>query len=193
MLDLLWASSGPQIVGQTTGNSSTEQLIRVDSSDIIAVPMERQYSLMNQQSQAADSQGQVHTVMWYATENTACNVWSSTDSNYHHCWRDLTGTWHHSVLPGDVGSRPKLFIRDNGDAFMIHRSTDSDLVIVAATEANQWTSWQIIHTESGSFLGEPLGDPYRFQDGILSVLLQDSPATEGDPTPIRVLDFQLNH
>jgi hypothetical protein len=192
LLDLLWSSTGPQIIGLATGNSSTEQLINVNSPDIIAVPIDRQYSLMNQQSQAVDSQGRVHTVMWYATDGVACNVWASSVSDYHHYWRDIYGTWHHSMLPGDVGSRPKIFIRDNGDAFVIYRSVDSDLTVEAATEANQWTDWQVVHTEPGPFLGEPLGDSYRFEDGILSVMVQDSPENEGDPTPLRILDFQLN-
>jgi len=72
-----------------------------------------------------------------------------------------------------------------------HYITSGNLVIQAATAATQWTDWQIIHTEIGPFLNEMLADPYRFQQGVLSVMVQNSPSTIGASTPLRVLDFQL--
>ncbi len=186
LLGLRWTLTGPQVIGQATGNTSTQQLIDVNSSDIIAIPINREYSLMNQQSQAIDPQGRVHTVMWYATEGAGCNVWASTGKDYHHYWRDFDGTWHHFQLPVTVGSRPKLFIRDNGDAFLIYLRS-AGLYIAAASADSQWTDWQEIASDTtGSFAGEGMGDFYRFkEDGILSVMAQES-------TTPRILDWQLN-
>jgi hypothetical protein len=182
LLSALWTSTGPQVIGDT----STGQFITIDSEDIVAVQIDRQYSLMNQQSQAVDSQGRVHTVMWYATEGAGCNVWASTGKNYHHFWRDISGIWHHFMLPCTVGSRPKLFIRDNGDAFLIFLRSGG-IYIAAASARSQWTDWQEIASDTEhSFSGEGLGDMYRFRDeGILSIMAQEG-------TTIHVLDWQLN-
>jgi hypothetical protein len=109
-------------------------------------------------------------------------------------------------MPDYVGSRPKLFIRSNGDAFAIYQSrqsinlnssgiyfTDGNLTIQAATAASLWTDWQIIHVETGQFLNEMLADLVRFDQGILSVMVQNSPTSIGAATTLRVLDFQLNN
>jgi hypothetical protein len=110
-------------------------------------------------------------------------------------------------MPWVAGNRPQLFIRSNGDAFLIYNASrnpelisfreiffiDGDLKIAAASAASGWTDWQIIHTETGYFLGEMLADPVRFkQDEILSILAQESPQTPSVPTPLRILDFQCN-
>ena len=186
LLNLSWTSTGQSIVGQATGNSSTEQLIDLNSDAIAAVQINRQYSLMNQQSQAIDPQGRVHTVMWYATDGAGCNVWASSGRDYHHYWRDLEGQWHHFKLPVAVGSRPKLFIRENGDAFLVFIRSGS-LVIAAASAQSQWTDWQEIAVDNTySLAGEGLGDVYRFKnDGTLSVMAQET-------STLRVFDWQLN-
>lgn len=187
LLDLVWNATGPQVIGQATGNTSTQQLIDVDSADIVAVPINRQYSLMNQQCQAVDPAGRIHTVMWYATEGAGCNVWASAGRDYHHYWRDFDGNWNHFMLQCSVGSRPKLFIRDNGDAFLIFIRSGS-IIIAAASAQSQWTDWQEIAADTDhSYAGEGLGDLYRFhqEDGILSVMAQETQT-------LRILDWQLN-
>lgn len=213
MFSLSWGQSGLEVIG----NTSTGLLIRVDSPDVTVVTLDRYYGMMNQQAQAIDSEGRVHVVMFHCTPETYLgypySTWGSIGARrYYHYWRDAQGAWNRNELPFNsmdvssyVGSRPKIFIRSNGDAYVIYQSWqsaglndtgiyihDGDLVIEAATAANQWADWQIIHVESGDFLGEALADPYRFQDGILSVMMQDSPSSNGNPTPLRVLDFQLN-
>jgi hypothetical protein len=67
------------------------------------------------------------------------------------------------------------------------------LVIMAATAARRWSDWQVIHLERGPWMNEMLGDPYRWQEeGVLSVLVQASPAQPRDPTALRILDFTLD-
>jgi hypothetical protein len=210
LLTLNVGAGEDNIVRKATGSPST---ITLDSPGIKIVTLDRYYGLMNQQAQAVDPQGRVHTVMFHCTPETyvgySWSIWGPEGARrYFHYWRDSHGIWHRNQLPGYVGSRPKLFIRSNGDAFLIYQSrrtvvltdtgiyfTDGDLTIQAATAATQWTDWQIIHTETepgGYFLNEMLGDPYRFKQGVLSVMVQRSPGTVGASTTLRILDFSLN-
>lgn len=213
MFSLSWGLNESEVIGDT----SIGQLIRVNSPDVTVVDLDRYYGMMNQQAQTIDAQGRVHVVMFHCTPETyngySYSIWGPIGARrYYHYWRDAQGNWTRNQLAFDtgdvssfVGSRPKIFIRDNGDAFVIYQAwqsanlsgtdiyiDDGDLVIQAATAANQWTDWQIIRVEDGPFISEALADPYRFEDGILSVMMQDSPSSNGDSTPLRVLDFQLN-
>lgn len=176
LLDLEWSQTGPKVLALP---------ITVSSEDIIAVPMTREYSLMNQQSQAVDPQGRPHTVMYYETDKAGCDVWAGSD--YHHYWRDHDGTWHHRMLPSARGARPKLFIRENGDAFLMFLRSGS-VVIAAATAQSGWTDWQQIASDSlhGPYAGEGAGDLYRFRegDGILSIMAQSADT-------LRILDWQF--
>jgi hypothetical protein len=172
---------------------------------------------MNQQTQAVDSLGRIHTVMWHCSDESYAYArplgYSSTGTwgpavarRFNHYWRDTNGQWHRYEMPWVAGSRPKLFIRQNGDAFLIYQSVrdpislgyglyfiDGDLTICAASAQSNWTDWQIIHVEIGPFVNEMLGDPYRFmQQEILSVMVQASPTQTGQSTPLRILDFSLN-
>ena len=198
--------------GTAIADTSIGEVITLDSPGVKIWTLDRAYGTMNQQAQTIDAQGRVHVVM-YRCYRTVSSTWGTVgDRRYYHYWRDSGGTWHENQLYFDtddvssyVGQRPKLFIRSNGDAYVIYQSWrsvslgstliyvhDGDLVIQAATEANNWNDWQIIHVETGPFLSEALGDPYHFEDGILSVVMQESPSPNGTPTPLRVLDFQLN-
>jgi hypothetical protein len=210
LLTLNLGAGEDNIVGRATGNSATEQLIYLNSPGVKVVTLDRYYGLMNQITQAVDPQGRIHTVMFHCTPETyqgyTWSTWGPEGARrYFHYWRDSQGVWHRNQLPGYVGSRPKLFIRSNGDAFLIYQSrrnvnltdtgiyfTDGDLTIQAATAATQWTDWQIIHVEPGYFLNEMLGDPYRFaQEEVLSVMVQQTGAV-GQSTPLRIIDFSLN-
>ena len=67
-----------------------------------------------------------------------------------------------------------------------------DLVIATATANSTWTDWRTIHVEKGSFLNEMLGDRYRWkQEGMLSVMVQESPTEAHEATPLRILDFSF--
>lgn len=217
LLSLAWGQNGLEQIGLATGNTATQELMTVDSPDVTVVTLDRAWGMMNQQAQAVDSQGWVHAVMFHCTPESYAghteSIWGPVGARrYYHYRRNAQGLWTRSELEFDtgdvssyVGSRPKLFLRENGDAFVIYQAWQSvslndtdiyilegDLVIQAATAANQWNDWQIIYVQPGDFLGEALADPYRFEDGILSVMMQESPAYAGQSTPLRVLDFQLN-
>ncbi len=207
---------GSNPIGLATGVPQTQLLIDLNSPGVTAITLDEYYSLMNAQSQALDAQGRIHVVMWHCTDETNAyaaslgytetGTWGhATARRYHHYWRDAKGVWHHYQLPWVSGNRPKLFIRANGDAFLIYqaalnpialgydtRIVNGHLEIAAATAATGWTDWQIIYTDAGFYVNDMLGDHYRFKnEEILSVLVQEAPAN-GTPTPLRILDFQLN-
>lgn len=206
LLSVTWVNAGNQVIADT----DAQQLITVASPDANVVVLDRYYGMMNQQAQAVDALGRIHTVMFHCTPESyvgyAWSLWGPQGARrYYHYWRDEQGVWTRNEMPGWVGSRPKLYIRENGDAYAIYQSrqsqnatntgiyfTDGNLTIQAATAAAQWTDWQIVHTETGPFLNEALADPVRFHDGILSVVMQESPGTVGASTSLRVLDFQMN-
>lgn len=209
--------------GVKIADASTGQLIDLDSTGVTVVTLSSYYGMMNQQGQAVDSEGRVHVLMWHCTPETYAGYSYSRFGSigarrYYHYWRDTDGTWNRNELQFEagnmsswVGTRPRIFIRSNGDAYAVYQTFNpsyyssldlydteiyiryGDLVIQAATEAAGWSDWQIVHVLTGPFVGEALADPYRFEDGVLSVMMQDSPPSTYDSTPIRLLDFQLNN
>ncbi|MGD2153221.1 MAG: BNR repeat-containing protein [Gemmatimonadales bacterium] len=193
--------------GRTWLNNRGEPLSgppRVDSPGITVVEIGRGLGLMNTHGQAVDSEGRIHTVMWHCTERSLAAVgsapgrerWGPAEARrYHHYWRDLEGEWHHRELPGASGNRPKLFIDPADNAVLIYGSQDgpaSDLRIAVATAAADWTDWRIVHTEPGPFVNEMLGDRIRWaEEGILSVMVQDTPPEPHQPTRLQVIDLTV--
>jgi hypothetical protein len=103
-------------------------------------------------------------------------------------------------LPMVAGSRPKLFMDKQDNAYLIYCdawrrgifSRKGALTIAAATADSRWKDWRIVHIEQGPFLNEMLGDVYRWKSqGVLSVMVQQSPDTFHEPTPLRIIDFSL--
>jgi hypothetical protein len=71
--------------------------------------------------------------------------------------------------------------------------TNGDLTICAATAQSNWADWQVIHVETGLFINEMLGDYHRFKsEEILSVMVQQTPTSSGQSTPLRILDFTFD-
>ena len=193
-----WRGNTGEIVGK---------IVNINSPGITVVKIPRGRGLMNTQAQAVDAQGRIHVVMWHCTEQTPkAATWGSPDARrHHHYWRDPSGVWHHAELPGRPGSRPKLFMDAESNAYLIYnarRAPDDraklvlpprgDLTIAAATATSQWKDWKIIHVEKGPFLNEMLGDRVRWKSqGVLSVMVQESAAKPGEPTRLRIIEFSL--
>jgi hypothetical protein len=196
--------------GRTWRNSSGEPIEgppRVDSPGLVVVPISRAHALMNTHGQAVDSEGRIHAVMWHCTDESLAAAgsrpgehrWGPPEARrYHHYWRAADGAWRHRELPERSGTRPKLFIDRNDNAYLIHTDADrrelgvrrGDLKIMAATAAAEWKDWMVIHVEKGPFVNEMVGDVYRWrQEEILSIMVQEMPATPHDPTALRVVDF----
>jgi len=172
----------------------------IKSPGITVVDIPRSLGLMNTHGQAVDSKGRIHAVMWHCTEETLVAEGSKPGEHrwgvekakrYHHYWREEQGSWQHWELPWVSGSRPKLFIDKKNNAYLIYEK-EENLEMAAATAKSGYTDWKVIHTETGPFVNEMLGDPYRWeQEGILSVMVQESPENPTEPTPLYVLDFQI--
>ena len=123
----------------------------------------------------------------------------------HHYWRAGDGKWHHRELPPVAGNRPKVLMDKSDNAYIIfgtrrqpakladgHLHSAGDLAIAAATAASEWKDWKVVHVEKGPFVNEMLGDNYRWaKDGVLSIMVQQSPEKTHQPTPLRILDFSL--
>lgn len=138
---------------------------------------------------------------------------------YFHYWKHAqTGEWKQNMLMFSeddpdtwVGRRGRVFVRPNGDAYFVYivrdvenyypdlQLTDSGtfwdynkMVIQAATAASGWGDWHVVHTEPGPFCGEPLLDLPRLDDGILSIMVQDTPESNYEWTPLRLLEYSID-
>jgi hypothetical protein len=157
--------------------------------------------LMNTHGQTVDPRGRLHVVMGHCTAESLKAVGSKpgeepfgpvTARRYHHYWRDERGRWAHTELPGIAGSRPKIFVDEDSNAYVVFGSRIGNLLIMAASATSHWTDWEVVHTEKGPFGGEMLGDAYRWQTrGILSIMVQGAPRRAHEATPLRILDYSL--
>jgi hypothetical protein len=69
----------------------------------------------------------------------------------------------------------------------------SNIVLVSATEKQQYRDWSVIHREAGPWDGEPLPDLSRWRDeGVLSIYMQKEPSKSGEPTDLYVVDFSFS-
>ncbi len=199
--------------------NTQDKFISVETDEVVVKKLDRAYGMMNTQAHAIDGQGRPHIVMWHCTDESLTAVGStpgatrwgpSTARFYHHYWQGEDGLWHNTQIPGYAGSRPKLFMRSNGDAILLFQAcrtveslgadiyfTNGDLKIFAATAANQWSDWQQVYelkNGSGYFMNEMLGDVHLFSQSnteLLSVFVQEQPGYSRQPTTIRTLDFKI--
>jgi len=172
----------------------------INSPGIAVVDIPRTLGLMNTHGQAVDSKGRIHAVMWHCTEESLRMAgskpgeqrWGPDSAHrYHHYWRNEEGSWQHRELPWISGSRPKLFIDHKDNTFLVYEK-QGKLEIAAASSRARYVDWTVVHSENGPFVNEMLGDPYRWsQEGILSLMVQDSPENPSEPTPLRILDFHI--
>jgi hypothetical protein len=199
--DLVYVYSEDQ--GNTWLNNMGQRLGKppgINSTGITVVDIPRSLGLMNTHGQAVDSKGRIHAVVWHCTEETLLaegskpgeHRWGVDNAKrYHHYWRDESGSWMHWELPWISGNRPKLFIDKQDNTYLVY-GKDENLEIAAASDKTGYKDWRVIHTGQGPFVNEMLGDYYRWeQEGILSVMVQDSPVNPSEPTPLYVLDFQI--
>jgi len=206
--DLMYAYSEDR--GKTWLNSSGKAFPAppgVNSPGVKVVDIARGYGLMNTHGQAVDSKGRIHVVMWHCTDESLRAAGSKPGEHrwgppkarrYHHYWRDGSAEWHRVELPVVAGTRPKLFMDDEDNAYLICSnawarrifSTQGDLMILRASSKAKWEDWKTLHVEKGPFLNEMLGDYYRWKrDKKLSVMVQESPQESHQATALRILDF----
>jgi hypothetical protein len=150
--------------------------------------------------QAVDTKGRIHAVMRHCDDESLKAAGSKPGEvrfgppaahRYFHYFRMADGTWKTRVLPGVAGDRPKVFIDKANNTYLIFKKA-GNLVIMGAKASTSWKDWKVIHTEKGPFINEMLGDFYRWKKShILSIMVLESPKKNYEPTPLRILDFQL--
>lgn len=191
--------------GEVVGDRAKGTLVTLDSPGIAAIPTTAYESLMNTQAQAVDSAGRVHLLMYHLDSNkkvptTQPRAWQLPQCSYFHHWRDGEGNWHTTALPMPVGTRPQMAFDKADNAYAVFANgpsqgiygADRDLVLATATAATEWSDWKVLATVTGPFHTEPLIDIARVRsDGVLSVVMQESPKQDRAPTRLRVIDFSL--
>ncbi|GAB5552766.1 MAG: BNR repeat-containing protein [Saprospiraceae bacterium] len=203
--------------GRTWKNNqgtALKELPHVNSEGVVVQSIPRKLGLMNDHGQAIDSKDQIHVVMYHCTEATlqaagvkpgALRFGPAEAKRYHHYWRDNKGEWHHFEMDWPVGNRPKIFTDSNDNLIMIFagasrgnenkknkRLSKRALFIAVATAKNQWQDWKIVHQEKGPFFNEMQGDLYRWKsEGILSIMVQETPKGIRKPSALKVVDFSF--
>ena len=195
---------------QNSTGTKLEEPPGVNSPGVTVADIPRTLGLLNTHGQSVDSQGRIHVVVWHcsleslaaANSKPGKHTWGPPEARRnHHYWRDQEGGWHHNELPGAAGTRPKIFLDKDDNAYIIycdsytrgiHFSTEGGLTIMAATREAEWKDWKAVHMEQGPFGNEMLFDYYRWKrNSTLSVLVQDAPKEAHEATPLRILDFAL--
>ena len=198
---LTWKNNAGEVVGDKRQNL----LVNLLSPGLAVVPTTAYESLMNTQGQAVDSAGRVHLLMYHLDASKKTSVspppsWQLGNCSYFHHWRDVDGTWHSTALPMPVGTRPQIVFDKADNAYAVFANgptqgiygADRDLVVASATAAAKWSDWKVVATVHGPFHTEPLIDLARVRsDGVLSVVMQESPKKDLEPTRLRVIDFAI--
>jgi hypothetical protein len=186
-----WMNNAGLVVSSTTGNPSLT--FSLTSAGLVVAPISQNSSLMNQQCQAVDNNGNLHVIDYSLDPSKSPSVngtWDPTDCSYYTYWRDSLGDWHREKIPGSIATiystRPKLYFDGNNNAIAIYCTNNGpggQLVIAEASAATNWTDWQTVYTTSGTgggYFSEAQADASQLaSNGILSVIMQDNPATAG--------------
>lgn len=205
--DVVSSIDGKTDGGQTVGDRAVPKQFSLASPGLRVVELDQTSSLMNQQTQAVDSKGGFHMLMWHrdpAKAKPPVKTWELEESSYFHYWRSPAGEWKTAILPGRVGMRPRLGFDAADDLYAVYvvpktpvladriRFEDGQLVVARATAAGQWSDWTILTTLPGPYLGEPMIDVPRLRDhSVLTVFAQDYPTADVPSTPVRALDFDF--
>ncbi len=205
--DLMYArSSDGGITWMNNAGAMLSEPPHVNSKGIQVFAIGRAYGLMNTHGQVVDAEGRVHVVMWHCSATSLRMAgskpgehrWGPPEARrYHHYWRSVDGEWTHEELPGVAGSRPKIVADEASNLYLMAGTSNqyaegSDLIIMTATKDKNWTDWRLIHQERGPFVNEMITDPTLWkQQGVLSVMVQESPRVPHASTPLRILDFAL--
>jgi hypothetical protein len=202
--------------GTTIADTRLGQSINLNTPGIVIKPKDLNQLLINNQAQCIDQQGRVHVLMLHRREeaayvypNLTTAAYATIGTAYYHYFRDpATGAWSQRRIPVEaypVGSRPKIGFDAAGNLFAVFVSytnttvitpgyTNGKLVVASASQASQYTDWEIVQVVDLAFDGEPLLDQRRLlADNLLSVYLQEhSASTSVVGTPLHLFDFAVN-
>jgi autotransporter-associated beta strand protein len=201
-----WINNAGLVISSTTGNPSLT--FSLTSSGLAVVSISQSSSLMNQQCQAADNNGNIHCIDYSLDPSKSPVVrgsdlpWDAADCTYYQYWRDSLGDWHRDKIPGSISTiystRPKLFFDSSDNAIAIYCTNNGPggtLVIAEASAASNWTDWQTVYTTGGAaggYFSEAQADASELDSkSILTVVMQDNPASSAAASAIHSLDFSI--
>jgi hypothetical protein len=186
-----WKNSAGTTVG-TTGSS----LVSVTSGGLVVDSLNPDHALMNQESQAVDSDNLPHALISYVPGRfTQCVTdYVAVRTSYarpFHVWKDSSGTWHKTEVPVAMNSsqRSQLVLDAYDNAYVVMPYGR----IVAASASSSWTDWTVLYdgTSTLNAFGEVVVGHTRVSiDGVLSFLYQEK-SSGTTPSPLHVIDFQL--
>lgn len=186
-----WRNNAGIVVG-----AIGDALVSINSPDLVVDHLDPNHALMNQESQAVDSTGNIHALISYVPGRfTQCVTNYQTDRQRDGRTFFLTrapdGTWSKIEIPITSGStqRSKLVFDRDDNAYVIMPFGR----IVAATKASGWQDWtQVFGPDRLNAFGEVDIDASRVvSDNVVSVLYQQKATGSTTQSPIHVTEFRF--
>ncbi|KAF8895985.1 hypothetical protein BD779DRAFT_554756 [Infundibulicybe gibba] len=188
-----WKNSAGASIG-TSGSSP----VNVNTGGIIVDPLNADHGLMNQESQAIDSAGQIHIIISYVPGRfTQCVTNYETDrplfARPFHLFRSANGTFTKVEIPFPVNSvgRSQIVMDKADNVYVVLPFVR----IVTASKSSGWTDWTMAYDGVAAGLnafGEVTVDRARVPSGVLSILYQLKSTGTTTPSPVKLIDFALN-
>ncbi|KZV92941.1 hypothetical protein EXIGLDRAFT_740234 [Exidia glandulosa HHB12029] len=186
-----WHNTAGTKIG-TSGSSP----ISVSTAGIIVDPLNPDHAVMNQESQATDSQNLPHIVISYVPGRFGQCV-SSYESGRvahgraFHLFRSSSGHWTKTEIPLALGSvgRSQIFLDPQDNVYVVLPFVR----VMAATTASNYTDWALVYDGRRSLkaFGEVTLDRRRLEtERIVSILFQVV-SPNGSPSSVRVADLKF--
>ncbi|EJD44093.1 hypothetical protein AURDEDRAFT_65740 [Auricularia subglabra TFB-10046 SS5] len=185
-----WFNSAGRKIG-ATGSSP----IGISTPGIIVDPLNPDHALINQESQATDSQNQPHIIISYVPGRFGQCVSSyqagRTAHGYpFHVFRSASGRWTKKEIPLPIGSvgRSQIFLDPQDNVYVVLPFVR----VMAATKASNWTDWKLVFDGKSSLnvFGEVTLDRRRLEsERVVSILVQEK--SRGSSSAVRVVDLKF--
>lgn len=165
-----WRNNAGKQVGETGGTQ-----IGVSTEGVIVWNIPRWRSYINQMTQAVDSEGRIHVVVWFLPpDKPDVEDYKDRNAEYYHFVRLKNGEWKMTPTGFKRDSRPKLLLDKYENAFLVVNQTR----ILSATARSGWTDWKEFFSDKVSS-GDPAVDYSRWEEeGILSLWTHELRATD---------------
>ncbi|KAI9741046.1 MAG: hypothetical protein M1834_002757 [Cirrosporium novae-zelandiae] len=178
--------------GQTWCNNSSrticdlsrDETVKPDTEGAVVLRIPKNSGILNQESQAADSNGGFHVLNREKRHG---------QMQWIHYYRDSSGVWISipilNVIPTETGNRGSIGVdRKNNVFFLLPSNTDSSLSLLASSPDSSYREVELLWKGTG-YDGEPLIDIERLKtEDILSVFTRIEPERGGS---LIVIDFHL--
>lgn len=187
-----WRNSAGAGIGTSGSNA-----INVNTGGIIIDSLPPNHGLMNQESQAVDSNGQIHAVISYVPGRfTQCVTSYQRDRTSYarpfHVYRSSNGTFTKREIPFAISAvgRSQIVMDASDNVYVVLPF----LRIATASKSSGYTDWNIAYdgvAQGLNAFGEVTVDRVGVAGGVLSILYQIK-SSGTTPSSVRVLDVRLD-